>query len=138
MATKQIWLNLPVKDVNASIHFYKTLGFTQNSHFGNSNDSACFLIGESNFVLMLFIETQFKAFIKGETNDTSKSSEMLMSIDAESRAEVDELAANALKAGGSLFGEPSEIQGWMYGCGFCDPDGHKWNVLFMDMDKMPK
>ncbi len=47
------------------------------------------------------------------------------------------MARKAIEAGGG-FGQPAEIQGWMYGCGFADPDGHRWNVLFRDMSKLPK
>jgi hypothetical protein len=63
---------------------------------------------------------------------------VLLSIDAESKAEVDELTKKATKAGGTVFGEPAEHQGWRYGCGFTDLDGHRWNVLYMGMSKMSK
>jgi predicted lactoylglutathione lyase len=63
--------------------------------------------------------------------------EVLFSISADSREEVEQLAEAVKAAGGQLFSAPKEIQGWMYGCGFSDPDGHKWNSLFMDPEKMP-
>jgi len=61
----------------------------------------------------------------------------LISIDAESREEVDEWAKKVTAAGGNVFAQPAENQGWMYGCAFADLDGHRWNVLYMDMSKMP-
>jgi predicted lactoylglutathione lyase len=135
--TKQFWLNLPVKDVAKSKVFFSALGFTLNDHMGGS-DSACFLIGENHAVLMLFPEDQMEHFMQAKVSDTNSGSQMLLSFDAESREEVDELARKAEENGGNVFGPPAEIQGWMYGCGFSDPDGHRWNVLYMDMSKMPK
>ncbi len=136
MATKQIWLNLPVKDALKSKEFFSTLGFSFLEE-RTTEQSACMLIGETNFVVMLFAEAMFKNFIQHEITDTSKSTQVLISIDAESREEVDQLAANAEKAGGTVFAAPADNQGWMYGCGFADLDGHRWNVLYMDFSKMP-
>ena len=127
-----------VSDLEKSKDFFTTIGFRLNTHYGNSADSASLIIGERDFVLMLFSEPVFKGFTHHELTDAYKGSEMLMSFDAESRAEVDEIAAKAVEAGGTLFGKPAEIQGWMYGCGFSDLDGHRWNVLYMDMSKLPK
>lgn len=135
--TKQFWLNLPVKDIAQSRAFYNAIGFTENNHMGAA-DSACFLIGQQNAVMMLFSYEQMENFMMTKISDTSAGSEMLLSIDAESREEVEALARVAATHGGTVFSEPTEIQGWMYGCGFTDPDGHRWNVLYMDMDKMPR
>jgi len=135
--TKQFWLNLPVKDIEKSKKFFSALGFTLNDHMGGS-DSACFLIGQQNAVMMLFPVDQMENFMMTKVSDTSAGSEMLLSIDAESREEVERLARLAAENGGTVFGQPMDIQGWMYGCGFCDPDGHRWNVLYMEMSKMPQ
>jgi uncharacterized protein len=137
MATKQVWLNLPVKNALKSKDFFTHLGFTFLEE-RTTEHSACMLLGETNFVIMLFSEEMFKNFINHEITNTQQSSEFLISIDAESREEVDELAKKAKEAGGIVFGEPAENQGWMYGCGFCDLDGHRWNVLHMDFSKMPQ
>jgi len=136
--TKEFWINLPVKDVNKSREFFTKLGFTLNPHYGNSAESASFLVGAKNIVVMLFAKSTFKGFTKNALADPKKGTEVLLSIDAESREEVDEMAKKAAKAGGAVFSEPAENQGWMYGCGFADLDGHRWNVLYMDMSKMPK
>ena len=135
--TKQIWLNLPVKNVAKSKEFFSQLGFAFSTENGNSANSACMLIGEKGVVVMLFDEPTFKSFTKADIPDTAKGTEVLFSIDAESRDDVDIMAVKVTKAGGKLFGQPAANQGWMYGFGFADLDGHRWNVLYMDMSQMP-
>ena len=135
--TKELWINLPVKDINVSKEFFSRLGFSFNPRFSNNNDTACITIGTKNINVMLFKEATFNGFTKNKIADTSQATEVLFSIDAESRDEVDEMANKAASAGGTVFSQPAELQGWMYGCGFSDPDGHRWNVLFMDMTKAP-
>ena len=135
--TKELWINLPVKDINVSKEFFSRLGFSFNPRFSNNNDTACITIGTKNINVMLFREAVFNGFTKNKIADTSQATEVLFSIDAESRDEVDEMANKAASAGGTVFSQPAELQGWMYGCGFSDPDGHRWNVLFMDMTKAP-
>ena len=139
MATKQIWLNLPVKDVLKSRKFYMQLGFTFNDIHSETDQSAqCMLVGDNHFVIMLFPEDTFKKFSKNEITDTKKSSEILISIDAQSREEVDKLTQKAKEAGAIIYEEAGENQGWMYGSGFADLDGHQWNILFMDRSEIPK
>lgn len=135
---KDIWINLPVKNVEKSVAFFKQLDFKFNTQYGSSPQSASLLMGDKNVVVMLFEETIFKNFTNHVITDTKQSTEVLLSISAESREEVDTLAKKAEAAGGLVFGKPGESQGWLYGCGFTDLDGHRWNVLFMDFEKMPK
>lgn len=134
--TKQLWLNLPVKNIEKSKTFFTKLGFSFNTMYGNSPVSASLLIGKN--VIMLFEESSFKNFTKADIADTTKASEVLISIDAESKEEVNEIAKKAKKAGATIFAKPGEKDGWMYGCGFTDPDNHRWNVLYMDMSKIPE
>lgn len=136
--TKKLWINLPVKDVARSRKFYKQIGFTLNPNHPENDQMAAFQVGEKEVGLMLFPEAQFKQFSNHELLDASKGTNTLFSIDAESPGEVDELAGKVEAAGGTIYGEPGEKDGWMYGCGFIDPDGHRWNVLYMDIEKMPK
>lgn len=82
-------------------------------------------------MVMLFEETTFKRFVNQEITDTEKSCEVLFSIDASSKEEVDEIARKAVAAGGKTNHKPSEMKGSMYGCVFSDLDGHKWNVLYL-------
>jgi predicted lactoylglutathione lyase len=136
--TKELWINLPVKDINRSKEFFSKLGFSFNPRHSNSNDSASLVIGDKNVIVMLFTEATFKKFTRNEIADTKQAAEVLLSIDADSREEVDEMAKKAVMAGGTIFSNPAGQGGWMYGCGFADLDGHRWNVLYMDMNKMPK
>lgn len=136
--TKDIWINLPVKDVVKSSEFFKQLGFTFNARYGNGPQSASLLMGDKKVVVMLFEESLFRNFTGNAISDTKLGTEVLLSISAESREEVDELAKKAERAGGIVFGKPGESQGWMYGCGFSDLDGHRWNVLYMDFSKALK
>lgn len=135
--TKQLWINLPVRDVERSKAFFTQIGFTLNPHYGNAQDSASLLVGEKGIVVMLFTEAAFQKFTQNNICDTRQGTEVLFSIDAESRAEVDDLAQRAEQAGGTVFAPPGG-EGWMYGCGFADLDGHRWNVLYMDMSQMPR
>lgn len=133
--TQEIWLNLPAKDVDASLAFFTAIGFTPKPERSVSGQHTCFQAGKS--VVMLFNTHSFKHINGGlDMNDTSKTAQMLISFDAETREEVDTLAEKVKKAGGNVFAEPAEIQGWMYGFAFADLDGHRWNALYMDFSKM--
>ena len=134
---QDIWFNLPVKDLARSVMFFTAIGIARNPGPGNSEHSASFTIGEKKVVLMLFAQDVFSGFTNNALSDTSKGTEVLFSLGAKSRDEVNDIADRARSAGGTVFGEPRESNGFMYGCGFCDPDGHRWNVLFMDAGKMP-
>ncbi|MDQ0966266.1 putative lactoylglutathione lyase [Flavobacterium sp. W4I14] len=134
---KSLWINLPVKDINKSKAFFTQLGFTLNLQYGTREDSACFLVGESNLAIMLFEEALYEGFAGTSIADNRNGGEVLFSFDAESPQEVDDLAQKVVAAGGTLYGEPGYKDGWMYGCGFVDLDGQRWSILFMDMTKMP-
>jgi len=133
---KEFWINLPVKDIKKSREFFTAIGFSFSEGPGNSDESAVLLVGSKNMVVMLFEESVFRGFTGNQVTDLTNSCEVLFSIDAESPKEIDNLADKVLAAGGKLFSKPAENQGWMYGCGFTDLDGHRWNVLHMDMAKM--
>jgi|SRR6185437_207936 len=135
---KDLWINLPVKNVRKSRDFFVKLGFKLNPHNGNTDNSACFLVGNANVVVMLFDESSFKGFTNHEVADAKQGSEVLISVGVESKEQVDELAKNAVEAGGTSNHKPGKMEGWMYGCLFIDIDGHRWNALYMDMSKMPQ
>ena len=128
---KEIWINLPVKNVAKSIAFFTTIGFKFNTQH-TTEHSACMLVGEKNTVVMLFEERVFQGFSQNPLADTTTGTEILLSFDAASREEVDAVAVKAVAAGGNLFAKPAEFQGFMYGCAFADLDGHRWNALFMN------
>lgn len=129
----QVWLNLPVKDISKSKEFFKKLGFGFNTNQPESDETLPLQIG--NNTLMLIREDQFAKYAFIDVKDIHYSNEVLISIDAQSRDEVDTMAQLAKTAGGIVFCPPEEVMGWMYACGFSDLDGHRWNVLFMDIDK---
>jgi uncharacterized protein len=134
---QECWLNLPVEDVQKSKSFFQSLGFSFQEDQSQGPHSAVMLVGTKPVVVMLFQREIFKNFIGGEISNLQMGNEMLISIDAPNRETVVAQAQKAQALGGILFGEPSEIDGWMFGCGFTDLDGHKWNVLYMDQEKRP-
>jgi predicted lactoylglutathione lyase len=126
---KQIFVNLPVKDLNKSKDFFSAIGFTFNPQFTDDN-AACMIIGE-NIYAMLLVEKFFKSFTPKAISDAMTTTEVLIAIDAESREKVDEMIHNAIKAGGMEPRAPQD-HGWMYGRSFQDLDGHIWEVFYMD------
>ena len=127
--TRQIFVNLPVKNLNKSIEFFTRLGFTFNPQFTDEN-ATCMIVDENIFV-MLLVDKYFKTFMPKEICDTSKSAEVLVALSFDSRAEVDAMVAKAIAAGGSTYKEPNDM-GFMYQHGFQDLDGHLWEVFFME------
>ena len=136
--TKEIWINLPVDDIKRSVAFFTQIGFSLNENQPVTDNMASLLVGEKKFVLMLFTKDLFKGFCSHQIADTNAATEVLFSIDAENKEEVDALLQKAEDAGGSIYAKGGEKDGWMYGGGFIDPDGHRWSVLYMDFSKLPK
>ena len=126
---RKIFVNLPVRDLQKSMDFFSSLGFTFNRQFTDEK-AACMVISDEAFV-MLLAEPFFKTFTKHEQCDTSKSTEALLALSCESRAEVDAMVRKAIDAGGAHAMDPVD-HGFMYGWSFYDPDGHHWEVLWMD------
>lgn len=134
----EFWINLSSKNLPKAKEFFSKLGFAMNDRHQAPHMVSMF-IGNKKTVLNLFAEELFKGFIGGHPiTNTSQSTEILFSIGASSPKEVDDIAQKAIDAGGTLYGKPGYKDGWMYGCGFTDLDGHRWNVLYMDMSKMPR
>ena len=121
-----------------SKQFFRDIGFRENPMHKDTLHMGSFLIGENDFVLMLFTEEQISGYTGKPVNDTSNSSEMLINLDAASKEEVDAFAETVKKAGGDVYHGPTETDGWMYITSFADVDGHRWSMLYMDTDKIPK
>ena len=134
MAT-QIFINLPVKDLQKSIGFFTYLGFTFNPQFTDET-ATCMIISE-NIYVMLLIESRFQEFTKKPVSDAKSSTEVLICLDAESREAVDTMVKNAVDAGGRIYADPLG-HGWMYGHSFEDLDGHQWEVAYMDITAFPQ
>lgn len=131
---KQIYVNLPVKDLGRSRDFFASLGFAFEPKF--SNDSgACMVVGDNIFV-MLLVESFFQTFTKKPIVDAKKSVEVLVCLSCDSKAQVDELVAKAVGAGGTAP-NPVQDHGFMYGHGFEDLDGHVWELAYMEPNASP-
>ena len=132
--TRQIFVNLPIKNMDRAKAFFSALGFSFNPQFTNEQ-GACMVVAEDIFV-MLLVEPFFQTFTKKAISDASKSTEVLVCLSCESRAEVDALVKKALAAGGKVPNAPQD-HGFMYGHGFEDLDGHIWELAYMDMAAVP-
>lgn len=131
----QIFVNLPVTDLQKSIDFFSKIGFTFNPQF-TDDKSTCMIIGPNIFA-MLLVRERFQDFTKKEISDAHKTTEVLLAIDVPTRQAVDEMVSNAVAAGGTTYMNPQD-HGWMYQHSFADLDGHQWEVLFMDESLLPK
>lgn len=134
--TSKIFINLPVKNLQKSMEFFKILGFDFNAQFTDEK-AGCMIIKDGSIYAMLLEEHFFKTFTKKPVADATKTTEVLIALDLPSKAAVDEMVKNAVKAGGSTYMEPAD-HGWMYQHSFADLDGHQWELAYMDESKIPQ
>ncbi|WP_300686189.1 VOC family protein [Chryseobacterium sp.] len=133
MNINEIYINLPVKDVQKTRTFWTKLGFSVNEKF--SNDKAVSVIMKENHIYGMFLKEDFfqtftnRPFAKGDTT------QVLLAISVSSRDEVDHMVKTAIENGGSKYGEPVDY-GWMYQSSFADVDGHQWEVMYGDDSQM--
>jgi len=125
----QIFVNLPVEDLKKSKAFYKELGFTINPQFTDET-AACVEISDTIYVMLLTHEKAGE-FTPKKIANAHETTEVLNALSAKSKEEVDELVDKALNTGGTKAYETQDL-GFMYGRSFNDPDGHIWEVLWMD------
>lgn len=128
MATK-IFVNLPVIDLDRSVAFFTRLGFEFNPRFTDET-ATCMLVGEDIFVMLLTHE-KFATFTPNAICDATKNTEVLVCLSRDNREQVDEMVRDAVAAGGTTYNEPQD-HGFMYAHGFQDPDGHIWEIVYMD------
>ncbi len=126
---RMIFVNLPVKDLKASMRFFAELGFEFNPEF--SDDKCACMVVDQNIFVMLVVEERFRDFINGEIGDARSTTEVLTGLSATSREEVDQTIATAIAAGGKPW-QPTVEQGPMYGGSFQDLDGHVWELMYME------
>jgi predicted lactoylglutathione lyase len=126
---REVFVNLPVRDLEKSRSFFSGLGFEFNAQFSDSK-AACMVLSELGYV-MLLTEPFFSTFTTRQLCDTGSHTEALIALSCENRQEVDAMAEKALATGGSKAGDPMD-HGFMYARSFYDPDGHHWEVLWMD------
>lgn len=125
----QIFVNLPVKNLQQSIEFFTRLGFQFNPQFTDET-ATCMIVSENIFVMLLTHE-KFKTFTPNPICDATQSTEVLVCLSAESRAKIDEMVRQAVASGGTTYKEPQD-HGFMYGHGFQDLDGHIWELVYME------
>lgn len=134
MKINQIYVNLPVKDVQKTREFWTTLGFSINEQF--SDDKAVCVVMKEDHIYTMFLKEEFfqtftnRPFAKGDTT------QVLLAIGVESREEVDGMVKTAIENGGSKYSEPMD-HGWMYQSAFADLNGHQWEVMYADASQIP-
>src|SRR5688500_6518076 len=129
MYQQMIFVNLAVSDLDASKKFFTELGYEINKLF--SDEHCASVVISDTIVAMIMDKQRYADITKKEIADSTKTSDVLLCLSAESREKVDELVEKALAAGGSPAGETQD-HGFMYGRAFDDPDGHTWEIMWMD------
>jgi len=125
----QIFVNLPIKDLDRSVAFFKQLGYRFDPKFTDEN-ATCMIVGDNIFV-MLLVEKFFKTFTHKPVADAHAGTEAIIAIALDRREAVDVLVDKALGAGAAVSGDPKDL-GFMYQRGYQDLDGHLWEVFHMD------
>ena len=123
------FINLPVTDLERSKRFFTDLGWELSPDFTDQN-GACVVVSDTIFVMILRTDF-FGTFTRKQVVDASRMTETITALSADSRDEVDTLVDRALAAGGIAYREPQD-HGWMYERSFADPDGHQWEIIWMD------
>lgn len=126
--SSHIFVNLPVKDLERSKAFFEEIGFDFEEEM-TDNNAACMIIGPTIYA-MLLTEDYFKSFSKREIANADSTAEVITTISATSKADVDELVNNAFKAGAQPANEKMDNE-YMYVWSFKDLDGHMWEILYM-------
>ncbi|HET7267410.1 MAG TPA: VOC family protein [Oleiagrimonas sp.] len=133
---KQIFVNLPVRDLPGAIAFYTAIGAEQNTQFSDDT-AACMVISDTIYV-MLLTHAKWATFTDKPIVDAHRDSEVLLALSCDSREAVDCMAEAAKKHGGKLDVIPVQDLGFMYSRSFEDVDGHVWESFYMDMTKLPQ
>ncbi|MFC4212389.1 VOC family protein [Pedobacter lithocola] len=131
METSMIWGNLAVQDIKRTKSFYEQLGFKINGYDELAN-LVSFKFGDNQFIINFFNADRLAASMNGHVSSNEDGNEVIFSLAAESKAEVDQWAELAEPAGGTLQMRPKVDENGFYVCVFADPDGHKFNVVRMD------
>ncbi|MET0183497.1 MAG: VOC family protein [Caulobacterales bacterium] len=127
---RQIFVNLPVKNLDASVNFFTALGFAFNQQFTDET-ATCMIIEDGSIYAMLLTEAKFKTFTPKAIADATKTSEVLICISCDSREAIHEIVSKAVAAGGSTYADSND-HGFMFQHGFQDLDGHIWEVMWMN------
>jgi uncharacterized protein len=132
--SKMIFVNLPVKDLRASMAFYSSLGFTNNPHF--SDETAACMVWSEAIHVMLLTHAKWSTFTKRPIPPAT-SSEVMLAISCDNREAVDAMSKAAAASGGTPDINPIQDLGFMYNRTVADPDGHVWEAFWMDPAAVP-
>ncbi|SDD23698.1 hypothetical protein SAMN05216464_101165 [Mucilaginibacter pineti] len=131
MNPKMIWSNLAVSDLERTTKFYTELGFKCNNT-RSSNELTSFVVGENDFVMHFFLKDILKTNMKIEIADSQTANGVMFTLSAQSVDQVNKWEKEVEKAGGKIISKPEEFGNGYYGFVFADPDGHKFNVFYME------
>lgn len=132
--SKQVFINLAVKDLQKSMNFYTAMGFSNNPQFSDDT-TKCMMWSDSIFVMIMTHE-KFSGFATKPIADTKNNVAGLFSLSVESVEAMHQIAEAALLAGGT---EPTEFKdyGFMQQRTVEDFDGHTWEIFYMDISQFP-
>lgn len=133
---KQLFVNLPVRDLSRAKAFYEAIGAVNNPQFSDDT-SACMVISETIYV-MLLTHPKWTQFTRKPISDAHAASEVMLALSADDRAAVDAMVAAAGAHGGKPDVNPTQDLGFMYGRSFEDVDGHVWETFHLDMSQAPQ
>jgi predicted lactoylglutathione lyase len=129
--SRLIFVNLPVADLARSNAFYEAIGARKNEQF--SDHTATCMVFSETISVMLLTHDKFRQFTPKAIADAKTTSEVLICLSADSREAVDDMTNRAVSAGGTADPGPKQDYGFMYGRSFEDPDGHIWEIMWMDV-----
>jgi predicted lactoylglutathione lyase len=129
---KLVFINLPVADLDRANAFYEAIGAVKNPQF--SDHTATCMVFSETIHAMLLTHDKFRQFTPKKIADARETTEVLICLSADSRDEVDSIVTKAAKSGGRADPGPQQDYGFMYGRSFEDPDGHIWEVMWMDVE----
>ena len=130
--TRMIFVNLPITDLPRAIAFYEAVGARKDERF--CDDTAAMMVFSEAINVMLLTHDKFRQFTVKQIADTRTTAEVLLCLSADSRDAVDGMVAKAAAAGATIDPCPQQDYGFMYGRSFEDPDGHIWEVVWMDVE----
>lgn len=133
--SKIIFINLPVTDLQKSMAFYEAVGATNNPQFTDET-AACMVVSDVIHV-MLLTHDKWKTFTSKAIPNAHDSAQVLLCLSSDTKDGVSQLVDSAVSAGGKADPTPTQDYGFMFGRSFEDPDGHIWEVMWMDMSAMP-
>ena len=133
---KLIFINLPVTDLDRATAFYQAIGAQKNDQFSDATAS-CMVFSETIHAMLLTHE-KFRQFTPKDIADAKTTTEVLICMSADSRDAVDDIIGRARGAGGRADPSSKQDFGFMYGRSFEDPDGHIWEVMWMDVEAAAK